>query len=244
MSIAFFDVDGTLVPLPSLETRFFWQLLRHRRIPPANCIRWAAGMLRLSDMKFAPIAQTNKMYLRGIPLAILAAPELQPGRWIPEFFPVAIQRICWHALRGDKIVLATGTLAPLAEIVKTALERELLWRGLETHFAVIATQLVTDNNRWTGGVEGTPICGEAKAEAVKNFARSRNVPLQECFAYGDHALDGWMLAAVGNPFAVNPTSRLRQIALHNAWQVMNWRPCTGRTAATRQALKWKGEAAP
>ena len=243
MSIAFFDIDGTLVPLPSLEKRFFWHLLRQRRIPPTNCLPWAAQMVWLSGRELRSVAQANKMYLRGIPLAILSAPELQQGRWIPEFFPLAVQRICWHALRGDEIVLATGTLAPLAEIVKAALERELLWCGCETQLAVIATHLVSGNECWTGRVEGKPMFGEAKAEALKKFAISRNIPLQECFAYGDHALDRWMLGAVGNPFAVNATSRLRQIALQNGWQVMNWRPCIRRTAATRHALKWKGQAA-
>jgi len=243
MSVAFFDVDGTLLPHPSLEKRFFWRLLRQGRIPPANYLPWVAQMVRLGGLKFATAVETNKMYLRGIPAAILSAPELRPDLWIPEFFPAAIQRIWWHILRGDEIVLVTGTLDPLAEIVKTALERALLWRGVEKQFAVLATRLVTGHECWTGGIEGTPMFGEAKRKAVKNLAISRNVPLKECFAYGDHALDRWMLGAVGHPIAVNPTSRLRRIALHNDWQVMNWRPCTRGTAATHHGLKWKGEAA-
>lgn len=243
MSIAFFDVDGTLLPHPSLERRFFWHLLRHGKIPPMNYLRWAAQMLRLGATNLATSTQLNKMYLRGLPANILSQPGLQQGRWIPEFFPAAIQRVWWHALRGDEIVLVTGTLAPLAHIVKAALERELLWRGVETQIAVVATRLVTPNGRWMGSIAGVPMFGEAKAAAARNLAALRRIPLSQCFAYGDHALDRPMLAIVGNSFAANPDSRLRRIALRNGWQVLHWSPCPPRAASARQALKWKGEVA-
>jgi HAD superfamily hydrolase (TIGR01490 family) len=244
MNIAFFDVDGTLLPHPSLERRFFWNLLRHGKIPPANYLRWSAQMIRLGATNPANAAQLNKMHLRGVPTNVLYRPELRPDRWIPEFFPAAIQRLWWHALRGDQVVLVTGTLAPLAHIVKAALERELLWRGVETPICVIATRLVARSGFWTGAVEGLPMFGEEKAAALTNFAGSRSVPLSQCFAYGDDFLDRSMLEAVGNPIAINPTPRLRRIVLHNGWQAMHWTACPQRTAAARHALKWKGEAAP
>ena len=243
MSIAFFDIDGTLLPHPSLERRFFWNLLRHGKISPTNHLRWAAQMVRLSATDLATAAQTNKMYLRGIPAAILSTPDSQQGRWIPEFFPAAIQRVWWHALRGDEVVLVTGTLAPVAEIVRSALERELLWRGVEIQIAVIATRLVTRDGCWTGSVDDVPMFGPAKAAAAREFASSRNVFVSQCFAYGDHELDRWILAAVGNPIAVNPTPSLRRIAFQNEWQVMDWRSRSARTAGRSHSLKWKGEVA-
>jgi len=237
--MAFFDVDGTLLPLPSLERRFFSNLLRHGIIPHVNYLRWAGQMVRLGATNLATAPQWNKMYLRGVPEGVLSEQE----GWIPEFFPAAIERVWWHVLRGEEIVLVTGTLAPLAHIVKAALERELLWRGVETKIAVIATRLVARDERWTGGVDGAPVFGEAKAVAAKNLAALRGIPLFECFAYGDHALDRAMLAAVGNPFAVNASPNLRRIALQNGWQVLRWSPGPPRTADARHALKWKGEVA-
>jgi HAD superfamily hydrolase (TIGR01490 family) len=243
VSLAFFDVDGTLLPHPSLERRFFSNLLRHGKIPATNYLRWATQMVRLSAANLATAPQWNKVYLRGVPASVLSQPELRPDRWIPEFFAAAIQRVWWHALRGEEVVVVSGTLAPLAHIVKAALERELLWRGVETQIAVIATRLITRNDCWTGGVDGAPVFGEAKAVAAKNLAALRGIPLWQCFAYGDDALDRAMLAAVGNPFAVNPSPNLRRIALHNGWQVLRWSRCPPRTADARHALKWKGEAA-
>ncbi len=244
MSIAFFDVDGTLLPHPSLERRFFWNLARRGKIPVANYFHWATQMLRPSFTNLATAAQSNKMYLRGVSRNVLSAADSREyRRCVPELFPGAIQRIWWHTLRGDVTVLVTGTLAPLAQIVKSALERELLWRGIETQISVFATQLVTHQGHWTGSVNHAPMFGDAKAAAVKEFAIARTVPLSQCFAYGDHALDCPMLQAVGRPFAVNPTSHLRRIAQQKGWPTLHWSPCPRRTAATHHALKWKGEVA-
>lgn len=243
MSLAFFDVDGTLLPHPSLEKRFFWSLVRRGKIPPANYLRWVAQMLRLSATNPAAAAQSSKMYLHGVSTGVLSGTEARPTRWIPEFFPAAVQRVWWHGLRGDRIVLLTGTLTPLAKIVQAALERELLCRGVETRILTLATRLATRKATWTGAVDGVPMFGEAKSVAVEIFAKALDVPLSQCYAYGDDALDRWMLEAVGNPFAVNPTFHLRRIAQQKGWQVMNWSPCARRTAAGRNAMKWKGEVA-
>ena len=244
MSMAFFDIDGTLLPHPSLERRFFWNLLRAGKIPVGNCLRWAAEMLLDRGAEFSIAAQSNKTYLRGVSSGVISEIEARELRWwVPEFFPAAIQRIWWHASRGDTIVLVTGTLAALAEIVRSALERELLLRGVETRISVIATELIFHDGCWTGRVSGSPMFGEAKAAAIREFAQSRAVPLQECSAYGDHPLDQFMLEAVGHPFAVNPTSSLRRIAQRKGWRVLSWSSCLWRTPAARHALKWKGEVA-
>ena len=39
---AFFDLDGTLVPGPSLEWRFFRELRKNHRIPFINYLRWTS----------------------------------------------------------------------------------------------------------------------------------------------------------------------------------------------------------
>jgi phosphoserine phosphatase len=243
MSLAFFDVDGTLLPHPSLERRFFWRLVRRAKIPPANYLRWAAQLFRLSATNPATAAQSSKMYLRGVSIGILSGNEARQNRWIPEFFPGAIRRVWWHVLRGDRIVLLTGTLSPLAKMVQAALERELLCRGVETRILALSTRLATRKATWTGCVDGVPLFGEAKSVAAEIFAKVLDVPLAQCYAYGDHALDRWMLESVGNPVAVNPTSDMRRIAQQKGWQVVNWTGHARRTAAQRNALKWKGEVA-
>ena len=77
------------------------------------------------------------MHFRGVHQELfstitVANSDSSPSALIPQFFPAALQRVWWHALRGDAIVLVSGTLLPLAKSVAFALERELLWRGIET----------------------------------------------------------------------------------------------------------------
>jgi len=156
--------------------------------------------------------------------------ERRAESWLPEFYPAALQRVWWHALRGDEIVLVSGTLEPLAQIVKFALERELLCRGVETKISVLATQLEIRERRWTGEVAGAAIFGQEKAFAIKEFACAQNISLAHCSAYGDSSLDRWMLDAVGHSFAVNPTRRLRRIARSLGWPILNWTHSVLRSA--------------
>jgi HAD superfamily hydrolase (TIGR01490 family) len=239
---AFFDIDGTLLAKPSLERRFFCELQRRGKIPARNYFAWLAETIRLGlhdPRQLRAVAQTNKSYLRGVraetPFAFGADHgSARPESWLPEFFPAAIQRVWWHALRGDAIVLVSGTPAPLAEIVKFALERELLWRGVECKIFVIATQLEISAGYWTGRVAGAAIFGEEKALAVKEFARAQNISLARCSAYGDSSLDRWLLAEVGHTFAVNPARRLRRIARSRGWQILYWTHCAVRTASAQR----------
>jgi HAD superfamily hydrolase (TIGR01490 family) len=233
---AFFDIDGTLLTKPSLERRFFWELQRRGKIPARNYLAWLAETLRLGlrdlrDLRAA--VQTNKSYLRGVRAEISFASSADRG--CPGFFPAAMQRVWWHALRGDAIVLVSGTLAPLAEIVQFALERELLWRGVECKISLIATKLEILNGCWTGRVAGAAVFGEEKALAIKELARAQNISLARCSAYGDSSLDRWMLAGVGHAFAVNPTWRLRRIARSRGWQILHWTHCAVRTASEQRA---------
>lgn len=267
---AFFDIDGTLLAKPSLERRFFWELQRRGKIPAWNYLAWPAETIRLglrNPRALRGIVQTNKGYLRGVHAEILPhanwshahAGGADPsntlsGSWLPEFFPAAIQRVWWHALRGDAIVLMSGTLAPLAEIVQFALGRELLWRGVDCKITVIATELEIVDSCWTGRLTGAAIFGEEKALAVKEFARAQNISLARCSAYGDSSMDRWMLAAAGHTFAVNPTWRLRGLARSRGWQILHWTHCAVRTASEQRTLseqqgckkplKLKREAAP
>jgi len=241
MSIAFFDIDGTLFAKPSLERRFFRGLRYCGKIPARNYLGWIARTIRLGLRDVRLAYETNKIYLRGLSAETFPATACYggmaiPGAKLPKFFPAAIERVSAHALCGDRIVLVSGTLAPLAEIVKFALERELLQSSVAAKVHVLATELEQVNGRWTGQVAGAPMFGETKALAIKEFAHARAVRLAECSAYGDSSLDRWMLSSVGHPLAVNPTPRLRRIARLYGWQMLVWRHPAVR--AGRQAMKW------
>jgi HAD superfamily phosphoserine phosphatase-like hydrolase len=214
---AFFDLDGTLMPLPSLEMRFF-ALLRYRRLVGIrNYFAWITEAARLLPRGINPILHTNKMYLSGG--GVVERDSLR----LPSFFPEAMERMAWHSERGHLLVIVSGTLEPLAERAARAMEAELAARGLRSAIRVCATLLEVKNDTWTGRIVGEAMFGEAKARAIQRIAATEDLDLQRCFAYGDSANDRWMLEIVGKPAAVNPTNDLARIARRNEWVVLQWR---------------------
>jgi HAD superfamily phosphoserine phosphatase-like hydrolase len=264
---AFFDLDGTLVPLPSLERRFFRVLRQRREIPLKNYFHWLREALKLLPLGISTIAHANKMYLRGVetfdencmenragslvhkggrPSRIRAdqaegqasTPPRRNARLpVPRFFEDGIERVVCHAMLGHDIVIVSGTLEPLARAAARALEAELAARGFATKIRVCATKLEESQGRWTGRILGEAMFGKAKARAVKKVAEEMGLDLSQSWAYGDSAADRWMLQAVGHPTAVNPTLRLARVARKRDWPVLLWREERNRTQGQDEGQK-------
>jgi fatty acyl-CoA reductase len=234
---AFFDVDGTIVARPSLERRFFGTLRYRRAIPAKNYFLWLAHAVQLAPRGVAAIAHANKMYLRGVradydslsPEGGATEPETPALRRyssrapLRTFFPQAMERIRWHAAQEHAVVLVTGTLAPLAHEVALALVLRLAVRGITASIAVCATRLEEAGGRWTGRIVGDAMFAEAKMRAVQHLATKAGFDLARSYAYGDTASDRWLLGAVGQPVAVNPSPELQRIARMLDWPVLWWK---------------------
>ena len=226
---AFFDVDGTLTERPSLERRYFRALRHEGKISLRNGIAWLAEAARLIPSGLRSVLQGNKVYLRSIRSTGLRANRV--GEDAP-FFPEAIECVARHATNGERIVLVTGTLEFLAEQIARRLRCELMTRNVTAEIHVCATRLEEEDGRWTGRMLGQPMFGKAKAIAVWWYAQNWKLNLAECSAYGDGALDEWMLASVGKAIVVNPDSQLQATARRQHWKIVNW----GREARLRTKL--------
>jgi len=186
---AFFDVDGTLTEMPSLERRYFRALRREGKFSLRNGVAWLAEFVRLLPKGLTQALQGNKAYLRAVRSTGLRANRA--GDDAP-FFPEALECAARHAANGDRIVLVTGTPEFLAEGIANRLRGELAKRNLTAEIHVCATRLEEKNERWTGRVIGQPMFGEAKAVAVWWYAEKWKLNLGKCSAYGDSAQDQWM----------------------------------------------------
>jgi HAD superfamily hydrolase (TIGR01490 family) len=219
---AFFDLDGTLLPAPSLEWRFLAYLLAHNKISLANIARWVAQCARnlLRDPNAAIYG--NKEYLAGLRESLASgwASSLLPGSL--QFFAGGRHRICWHFARQHQIYFVSGTLDPLARPVASTVDRTMA-RQVPSHIEVFATRLEVCDARWTGALAGKHLSGEAKARKIRVIAAERGLNLARCFAYGNAMADLPMLSAVGFPSAVNPSSRLERVARLRGWQIWNWK---------------------
>jgi phosphoserine phosphatase len=242
---AFFDLDGTVVSLPSLERRFFRTLRYRKAIPTRNYFLWLKEAMRLVPHGINAVLQTNKMYLRGVRVfdergegdgdisswhksghqaegQASAPPRRNPRLPVPTFLAQAIERVAWHAKQWHEIVLLSGTLEPLARKAARALEGELAARGITVKILVIATRLEEMDGRWTGRILGAAMFGEAKARAAMRLAAEMRLDLERCFAYGDGLHDRWLMAVVGRPAAVNPSTDLASVARERGWPILKW----------------------
>jgi phosphoserine phosphatase len=133
----------------------------------------------------------------------------------------------------------TGTLAPLAHEVALTLVLRLAVRGITTSVGVCATRLEESGGRWTGRIIGDAMFAEGKMRAAQQLATKTGFDLARSYAYGDTASDRWLLGAVGQPVAVNPSRELQRIARMLDWPVLWWKEkieedhgTTGHTTVT------------
>lgn len=243
---AFFDIDGTLLPGPSLEWRLVAHLARNYELRPAAIGQWMrillnesfAAVLRRGIMPVRLAAvDRNKHYLAGVRASVVEdwAAEHLANLAACEFFPDALAKIAWHRERGDKIFLISGSLAPLARAIGA---RVTSCGEIE----VVATELEQRGGILTGKVAGEAMCGPAKARAMKRLAARHNLDLTRNYAYGNSSTDRWMLSSAGHPVAVNPSPPLVKLARRCGWPIVRWSTAddsTGNISDQRFAMEDK-----
>src|SRR5258706_9469927 len=164
---AFFDLDGTLIAEPSVEWRFFANLLERRAIPTRNYLLWLARAAWLAPRGTEMMRHANKMYLRGLCANGGGSADYgqlprrgsgQAEMTAPRFFPEGVNQVAWHARQGHAIVLVSGTLAPLAQEMALALTLRLAGRGIGASVAGFgAAAGEKERGRAGGGVGGARV---------------------------------------------------------------------------------------
>ena len=156
--------------------------------------------------------------------AVAAAEELAAG--VQPFVPALLDA---HRKAGRLLVLATTSpihlVGPLAERL-----------GFDD---VLATRWSSQDGLFTGELDGPFIWGREKLRAAKEWASANDVDLRKSFAYSDSYFDGPLLAAVGNPVAVNPDPRLGVLARLRGWPVRHLDVSPGvAKIAGRELQEW------
>jgi HAD superfamily hydrolase (TIGR01490 family) len=233
---AFFDIDGTLLPAPSLEWRFVGYLLERDEISSAHVARWLARFAAAFWHKPHGATLGNKLYLRGISETLVNDWEksLAPTFDSLPFFDEALRRIAWHRVQSHRVFLVSGTLAPLARVAARSLSA-----FVPADIEVCGTELALlpgSGRIWRGQITGEHMSGAAKIRAVRAFAARYDLDLARSYAYGDSAADLQMLDRVGYGFAVNPTRGLARVARKRGWETCVWEKTLGEISdvAARQ----------
>jgi alcohol-forming fatty acyl-CoA reductase len=217
-SVAFYDLDGTLVDLNLVHTALYVLV---------NLGEWSGRLKYL--LNFAArvpmlyVAERNDRHLlnvmlfeafRGISRDRLEAlgEEYCDRVLLKHFYPQAQQMLEANRAAGLDAVLVTGSpdfvIAPLAARLKVR------------DFA--ANCLLYSRGIATGRLRSPVMAGEQKASWCEAYATSRRLELSECWGYADSHYDLPFLAAMGHPVAVNPDRRLAATARSRHWPILRF----------------------
>jgi phosphoserine phosphatase len=210
---AFFDLDGTLLAPPSLESRFVAYLLERKEVRSAGVLRWLWCSARAIWRGPRAATEGNKFYLAGL-CESLASEWANSRAGSLQFRGHGMERLAWHVSQGHHVFLASGTLAGLAGVVA---------RGLPGRIEVAATELEVCGGYWTGRLSSAHRTGREKARALVGLTERYGLRLGGSYAYGNEISDLAMLECVGHPSAVNPDHRLERAARSRGWPVCDWR---------------------
>lgn len=189
-AVAAFDFDGTLTRRDSLVPFL-------RRV--AGTATWSAagiaglrhGATRDAGRRRDLVKETMiRRVFSGRPTAAVEqlaeqyAAELADRMW-----PRSVERVAWHAERGDRLVLVSASLALYARPAAQAM-------GFDE---VVAVELETADGRFTGAMRGPNVRGPEKAVRLRALLGERR---PEIWAYGNSAGDAAMLAMADRPHRV------------------------------------------
>ena len=214
MKLAIFDIDGTLVRGGS--ERLFWRYLAARgRQGPRQIFAFLWFLFRNLPTGGIHSLKRNKAYLCGLASADVAelADEFVETRLLRRIYAPVLQRLRQHLLRGDAVVLLTGTLDPIAQ----ALARRL---GVRHVSATICTQ--RDGKYLALPPEIHPF-GPTKISLSKQIAKQLGGDLANATAYGNSHHDLQLLKAVREAVAVLPDRVLQRAALEHDWETIDAR---------------------
>lgn len=172
---AFFDFDGTLIDGYS-AVAFFTDRLRRGEMglgEAADIIRvaWRGDM---DESEFADVIGKAVAEWAGHPEQELAElwSRLFKEKIASRIFPEAWSLVKAHQKMGHTVAIASSAtryqVAPIAE--------EL---GIEH---LLCTRATVRDGRLTGGIEGAPLWGAGKADAVCDFAKAHEIALSVAMA--------------------------------------------------------------
>jgi HAD superfamily hydrolase (TIGR01490 family) len=211
---AFFDFDRTLLAenSPRIGIRYLWDQ-GEVRLPYVLKIVLANWFYKRDLVSETVMARLLLSFYKNRDLAPFRAGAADYYREVirPHLASNIVSFARDHKRRGHILVLVSAGIRYLLEPVVEDLGFDHL----------ICTDLEEDaNGLLTGAPKGEVCTGEAKRRTATGLARNLGIDLGRSYAYGDHHADIPLLEMVGNPRAVEPTRRLRKVALEKGWPIL------------------------
>lgn len=209
---AFFDFDGTLIDGYSAVAYFRDRFLA-RDVGTSELLRSITESfnveIRGRDVHRLVSVGVGALRGRRVDEIEEMGDRLFRSRIAPMVFPEARLLIGAHRRMGHTVVMASSALT-----FQTAAAA----RDLDIDH-VLCTRMESVDGVLTGIVDGPILWGQAKADAVRDFAAQNDIDLGHSFAYGNGGEDVPYLETVGNPRPLNPSGALEAAADERGWPV-------------------------
>ena len=208
---AFFDMDNTV--LCGSSGRLYLEYLRRKRL--LSWPRWLAitGQVGL----YVTGLTTFPQLMARLMTQVAGADEAEAWRiseaWFDEMLrgfiaAAARERIIWHRQLGHRVAIISASTPYAVSPVAHDL-------GLGDDY--LATRLEVVSGRFTGKLIEPPCYGAGKVTLARAYSTQHKLDLAESYFYTDSHHDLPLLESVGHPVAVNPSRKLKAIALERRW---------------------------
>ena len=217
---AFFDVDNTLMRGASMyhlargmAKHGFFTGKQIRNFARKQLKYLASGKEHAKDLKFVTDATMEFVAGRNVSQIRAIGDEVIDEILLNKLWPGTLKMAQAHIAVGQEVWLVTASPNELAD--KLA-KRVGLTGGLGTRAEEI-------DGVYTGRLDGPPLHGQAKADAVVALATARGIDLANSVAYSDSSNDLPLLSVVGSAVPVNPDRALRRHARRKQWPIVEFR---------------------
>jgi len=211
--VVFLDVDGTL--LAETTTFLFAKEMKRRGLLDNGFLIRAMyhGLQhRLGHLDYARLVAFGLRNIENVPVAELErlAYESFAAHVKPRLYEGIVEHILDLRRHGTAVVLVSSSpgivIYPLS-----------LYLGCAD---MLTTPVKIEGGRLAGLGEGPACYGEGKLYWASRWAAERGIAMNTAAAYADNWSDRWLLAAVGQPVAVNPRKRLARLAQNRGWPIV------------------------
>jgi HAD superfamily hydrolase (TIGR01490 family) len=217
MNLVLFDLDNTLLPIDSdyawgeFTNRLGWtDPIAFEAKNDQFYADYQAGVLNIHDyVRFA----TEAVKLKGADAAAKAHDQFMREVILPQVKAQALDLVMQHQAAGDHVMIVTAT-------------NEFVTRPIANAFGVqelISVELARDAQGWiTGEISGIPSFKEGKVHRISEWLSAHQKTWQDVQItfYSDSINDLPLLERAQIPVAVNPDSRLRQLATDRGWRIL------------------------
>jgi putative phosphoserine phosphatase/1-acylglycerol-3-phosphate O-acyltransferase len=221
---AFFDFDGTLMAGFS-ATEFFKEQIKRGELSVNDFVETVStiGSFSLGKIGFSGLMTASGKLMKGVTEAsyIEFGEEVYEKQIAKLIYPESRALVKAHLDKGHTVAIVSSA---------TPYQVDPPARDLDIEH-VLCSRMEVEDGEFTGDII-RPLCfGEGKVIAAEKLAEEHGVDMEQSFFYTDSYDDIELLERVGNPYALNPNSKLDEVAEERGWPIWNF-TSRGRASAT------------